>query len=767
MTSVEGMQVTRILFVFAELGIGGEEAELKLLARHLDASRYRLDAVGCFHREGTPFRTHDELEALGVSVDRTPYGLSFDETVAYLARKLPAYDIVVSCQNVADIYPALERLHLRPALIEHGRSVDEALAGPKHFTQRYVALGRKIREAAAGRMTDRARHAVEIAPMAEPNEVSPVRRARIRQALGLAPDQPVIGCVSVLAPERHLEDFVEAAALVGRGRPEARFVLVGGPDAASPHHGDRLRALAAEKGLADAMILLGDRPDCRDLIAAFDILVAIPGREGMRHAMVEAGAAGVAVVASSASGAKDWITDGAQGLIVPSAAPPVAADAVARLIDDSALRRRLGRAFHHRVLEHHAASVLARRWEALFESVSAERRVAPVQPSLFRSFFQGGFECSTHRRRTPDGFRRLDIIQAIGHDENIEQDYGHLRKHGVATVRDGLRWHLIERAPGRYDWSSFLPMLQAARRSGTQVIWDVMHYGWPDDIDIWRPEFVTRFARFAREAARIVRSETDGPAFYCPVNEISFLAWGGGEVGYMNPHAHGRGFELKVQLVRASVAAMNEILSVDPDARFVHCDPAVNILRNPDRPHEHEDADHYHELQFQSWEMLAGRIWPQLGGSPRHLDVLGVNYYHNNQWFHHGGAIDIGHPLYKPFSRILVELYARFGRPILIAETGIEAERRPSWLRYIGSEVRRAIEAGVPVQGICLYPIANHPGWDDDRDCPNGLFSAQVSAGRRQVHEPLAAELANQQQEFRRFWEEDAVPAEHRLARAG
>ena len=65
-----------------------------------------------------------------------------------------------------------------------------------------------------------------------------------------------------------------------------------------------------------------------------------------------------------------------------------------------------------------------------------------------------------------------------------------LAEHGIRTVRDGLRWHLIETAPGRYDWSSFLPMLRAARDTGTQVIWDLAHYGWPDDLDIWSPAFV-------------------------------------------------------------------------------------------------------------------------------------------------------------------------------------------------------------------------------------------------------------------------------------
>ena len=60
--------------------------------------------------------------------------------IAYLASKIPAYDLVVACQNVADVYPALERLHLRPPLIEHGGLVSEALAGPKHLTARYIGV---------------------------------------------------------------------------------------------------------------------------------------------------------------------------------------------------------------------------------------------------------------------------------------------------------------------------------------------------------------------------------------------------------------------------------------------------------------------------------------------------------------------------------------------------------------------------------------------------------------------------------------------------
>jgi hypothetical protein len=143
-------------------------------------------------------------------------------------------------------------------------------------------------------------------------------------------------------------------------------------------------------------------------------------------------------------------------------------------------------------------------------------------PSLFSSFILGGFECSTHRRH--DG-RRLDLVKSTQHDRLVVEDYRQLAQHGIYSVRDGLRWYLIENSPGRYDWTSFLPMLRAARDNGVQAIWDLCHYGWPSDIDIWKPEFVERFARFSQAAARVVRDETDAAPFFCPVNQTSYFSW--------------------------------------------------------------------------------------------------------------------------------------------------------------------------------------------------------------------------------------------------
>lgn len=126
----------RIFFVFAWLVVGGEETEVRLLAKHLDPARYRIEVIACLRKPQMPEQTHQQLEALGVPIDRAPYALSFEDTVAYLAHKIPQYNLLVACQAVPDVYPALERLAQHPPLIEHGGLVCEATAGPKHRTAR-------------------------------------------------------------------------------------------------------------------------------------------------------------------------------------------------------------------------------------------------------------------------------------------------------------------------------------------------------------------------------------------------------------------------------------------------------------------------------------------------------------------------------------------------------------------------------------------------------------------------------------------------------
>ena len=363
-----------------------------------------------------------------------------------------------------------------------------------------------------------------------------------------------------------------------------------------------------------------------------------------------------------------------------------------------------------------------------------------LNTGLFRSFFLGGFESSTHR--LPSG-RRLDLVHSTQHDVLAARDYRLLQRYGILTARDGFRWHLIERTSNTYDFSTATAMLQAAQNTRMQVIWDLWHYGWPDDLDIFSAAFVDRFTRFAVEAVKRISDYTDVP-LVSPINEISFFSWAGGEGGIFNPFAKHRGDEMKRQLVRATIASINAMREVNPATRFVQIDPIINVVPRSDSDGDRANAEAYRQSQFVAWDMIAGRVEPELGGRADLLDIVGVNYYIHNQWVWMGSMIVPSDPRYRHVSEMLQEVYERYRRPIFVAETGIEDDTRPAWLRYICREVFGALTAGVPVEGICLYPILNHPGWDDDRHCFNGLFDYADASGNREPFEPLAAELGRQ-----------------------
>jgi beta-glucosidase/6-phospho-beta-glucosidase/beta-galactosidase len=365
-----------------------------------------------------------------------------------------------------------------------------------------------------------------------------------------------------------------------------------------------------------------------------------------------------------------------------------------------------------------------------------------MSQGLFRTFFMAGFECSTHRIR--DG-RRLDLVASTRHDAFADRDYARLRDVGIRVAREGLRWHLIGRRPDELDFTTLSPIVEAARKHGVQVVFDLCHYGWPDWLDLWGPGFADQFARLAREFVRFFRRFSDEPLFVTPVNEISFLSWAAGEEALFFPYSRRRGGELKKRLVAAAIRAIDAVWEEDPGARILHTDPVINVVPHPRRPQDAEAARAYTQAQFEAMDMMAGRVHPELGGAPRYLDLVGLNYYHDNQWyFGLGRKLQRTDSAYRPLRELLREWCDRYERPLVLAETGIEGSLRAAWLRWVGGEIAAAMDGGIDIQGICLYPILNHPGWTNDRHCHNGLWDYADDRGCRDRYEPLAKELRRQ-----------------------
>ena len=371
--------------------------------------------------------------------------------------------------------------------------------------------------------------------------------------------------------------------------------------------------------------------------------------------------------------------------------------------------------------------------------------------SIFRSFLQAGFECSTHKLRTG---RRLDLLRSTRHDCFAKEDYKRLHAFGIKTVRVAARWHLIEASAGEYNFESLGVLFDAAAETETEILLDLLHFGWPDHVDIFSPSFTEDFGRFVHALTRFVKQRDNYCTMFAPTNEISFLSWAGGDKGSMNPHAVGRGDELKRILVRAAVTASEILLNELDHARLISPEPVIHIVGNPAIPGDEIEAEMYRLAQFQAWDMLSGRMAPELGGRPEYLDIIGVNFYAQNQWVHNSNTcLPRSDARYRPFHKIVEEVWNRYRRPVFVSETGTESYGRAEWFNYICDEVITALYSRIPIHGICLYPILNHPGWDDDRHCCNGLFDYADASGHREIHRPLANAILNQQPRLHRSYQ--------------
>jgi hypothetical protein len=364
---------------------------------------------------------------------------------------------------------------------------------------------------------------------------------------------------------------------------------------------------------------------------------------------------------------------------------------------------------------------------------------APPTGRLLPSFFFAGFEgtatLNVHREW-------IDQVVATEHDRHADLDYGLLREAGLLAAREAIRWPIVD-GGGRFDFSSVLPFAEASRRHRIKVVWDLFHYGYPRDLDPFSPEFVWRFARYCDAVARWIGDHESPPHFLTPINEPSFLAWAGGEVGRFAPHAFGRGTELKIMLARAAIAGIEAIRAALPRARIVNVDPLCRVVPPRDHVPPHADAEDFNERAvFEAWDMICGRTRPDLGGSRAHLDIVGVNYYWTNQW--EIGREECGLAFDDPRRMHLADLvshvWQRYGGDILITETAHVGALRPVWMEAVADECRKLLDRRVPLRGVCLYPILGMPEWHErGRWTRMGLWDLVPRDGvlKREVCRPL------------------------------
>lgn len=188
-----------------------------------------------------------------------------------------------------------------------------------------------------------------------------VSRAEARAALGVDDDVVVIGHAGRLVPVKDQASLVRAAATL-RARDRRCLVVIAGD---GPLRGD-LEALVAAEGLGAHVRLLGHRADVERFYAALDVYVLCSLSEGMPNTILEAMAAGVAVVSTHVGGADELVVADETGLLVPPAAPVELAEALDGLIVDAQRRRAMGKAGRARAHQAFSLPAMIGGYEALY-----------------------------------------------------------------------------------------------------------------------------------------------------------------------------------------------------------------------------------------------------------------------------------------------------------------------------------------------------------------------------------------------------------------
>ncbi len=357
----------RIAFVIDDLGIGGAQRQLVLIASAL-ADRFELRVI-VLSDIVEPHAT--TLSANGIPVTAIPRRSHADPfRLAALVRALGDTDIVHAFLDASNVYAFLAaRILRRPVVL--WLSSDRIML---HGWRRGV-LTRMLRSADAVTVNSAAGDAF----LTERVGVSPNRIQRVPNVVPVPPlpdappaAAPVVGCVGRLAAEKRLDAIVAAFALVRQTVPDARLLIVGdGPERAA------LEAETRRLGVTEAVTFAGASNRPLEAMAGMACLVLASAFEGLPNAALEAMSIGVPVVAPRVGDLGSVVRDGVTGVAVDDPSPELLARAIVRAINDPVLRETSRREGPRLMRERYAADGVLSGLIAMYDRLVARKNGRP------------------------------------------------------------------------------------------------------------------------------------------------------------------------------------------------------------------------------------------------------------------------------------------------------------------------------------------------------------------------------------------------------
>jgi len=323
----------------------------------------------------------------------------------------------------------------------------------------------------------------------------------------------------------------------------------------------------------------------------------------------------------------------------------------------------------------------------------------------------------------------VDVLETTAHHLHWRTDLALLQTAGVSECRYPIRWHRIERDPGRFDWGRTDDVLGHLRDEGVTPIVDLVHH---TSYPAWLEGFTD--PRFGPALLRYVEAFAERYPWveaYTLFNEpfTTFLLCG--LEGIWPPHLQGlEGFVAVARnVLPALTGASRRCRELLPDARHYYVEVCEHATGESAAGLEY--AAYANDRRFFVTDAFLGRELDRdrpfvadvvaAGGAellelePGHIDVLGVDYYAHNQWHWRApGDGTTASPDPVPFAQVMREYWERYELRLIVGETNIRGacSDRATWLKYTLEQCERARAAGLPVEGYCWFPFIDSCDWD-------------------------------------------------------
>ncbi len=196
----------------------------------------------------------------------------------------------------------------------------------------------------------------------------------VHDAFWLPHGAPIVGNVAALVPHKGQRHLIDAAHLVVRQIPDARFVILGEGELR-----EHLEKQIHEHHLEKHVLLPGFRTDVLGCIKGFDLFVMSSVTEGLGTSLLDAMACSRPIVATRAGGIPEIVEDGVNGLLVPPRDHPALATAIVRALKDGDLRRRMGEAGFARVRERFTVERMVEKTVDVYRRIKSQLSTLKAQ----------------------------------------------------------------------------------------------------------------------------------------------------------------------------------------------------------------------------------------------------------------------------------------------------------------------------------------------------------------------------------------------------